>query len=415
MDRHADTTPQGTRAFRPRAAVTAMAPPAAGVHAALSLPHRERIAKLDENEAVRPPSPRVRRALTDYAAGGELNWYPDEAAAALRAALADYTGVGPEWIRVFPGADAALLTLARAFLESGDEVVWPPPSYEPFRECVDAAGGVLVPAPVLSIWEAEPGAVLTAITPKTRLAYLANPNNPTGTLYAADQIAALLWACPDVGFVIDEAYYEFSGATAASLLLAHANLLIVRSFSPAYGLAGLRIGYVLSHPSNLAWLDRIRTGTGCSVPAQVAACAALADQEYLRATVAETRLAMKTLSATLVRMGLDVHPTPANFVLVRVDDPDAVCRFLANRLIFVGNCNRIDGLSGYLRIAVGDTRTAERVVEAFRAMPSALLFPAAPERRRITLDHAPEAPAGHYRVSVDAAPMSRRAPISRDP
>jgi histidinol-phosphate aminotransferase len=414
MDRYANTTPPGTRAFRPRAAVTAMAPPAAGVHAALSLPHRERIAKLDENEAVRPPSPRVRRALTDYAAAGELNWYPDEAATALRAALADYTGAGSEWIRVFSDTDAALMTLACAFLEPDDEVVWSPPTDKPFRECVEAVGGVPVPAPVLSIWEAEPGAVLTAITPRTRLVYLANPNNPTGTLYAADQIAALLWACPDVGFVIDETYYEFSGATAASLLLAHANLLIVRSFSPAFGLAGLRIGYVLSHPSNLAWLDRIRTGTGCSVLAQVAAGAALADQEYLRATVAETRLAMKMLTGGLVQTGLAVRTTAANFLLTRVHDPDAVWRFLANRLIFVGNCNRIDGLSGHLRIAVGDTRTAERVVEAFRAMPSALLFPAAPERRRVTLDHAPEALAGRHRVSMNAAPMSRHALVSRD-
>jgi histidinol-phosphate aminotransferase len=409
IDQSADTMSRA-RAFRPKTTVMTLPRVTVAAHTTLSLPHRERIAKLDANESGRVPSPRVRAALADCLTRADLNWYPDATAAGLKAALAEYAGVGSERIRVFPGADAALAAVVHAFLEPGDEVVWSPPSYAPFRTCVESVGGALVPAQTLSIWEPEPGAMLTSITSKTRLVYLANPNNPTGTLYSSDQIAALLWACPDVGFIVDEVYYEYSGTTVAPLLAAHNNLLIVRSFSAAFGLAGLRVGYVLSHSSHLAWLDRIDAGAGCSGLAQTAACAALADQEYLQATVAEARLAMKSLAASLVQMGLTVRTTPANFLLVNVDDPEGVSRFLTNRLIFVGLCDRIDGLSDHLRITVGDTRTVERVIEAFRAMPSALLFPQLADRHRMTLARVAETPAGEGKSRRRKDPVSRSSP-----
>jgi len=392
----------GHRAFRPTAAIAALKPYLGAGQTTMHLPHRERIAKLDWNECVRPPSPGVRDALVELAAHGTLNWYPDVEATELRSALSDYTGVDPDAIRVFGGADAALEYIARTFLEDDDEVVWSPPTYDNVRVYVESCGARLQAAPVQSIWDPEPGALLAAVTPRTRMVYLVNPNNPTGTLYSADQIAALLWTCPDVGFVVDEAYGEFTGVTAASLVMAHPNLMVVRSFAKAFGLAGLRVGYVLSHPDNLRLIDRIRVGKNTSAAAQVAAVAALRDPEYLRATVAEVRLSMKMLADALGQMGLTVRTTPANFALVRVGDPDTMCRFLANRLIFVRNRHHVPRLDGYMRITVGDTATTERLIAAFRAAPSALLYGTPSERRQWRMVHhaetAPETQAAERRV-----------------
>jgi histidinol-phosphate aminotransferase len=390
--------------IRPAGAVARITPYGGSAQTPIHLPHRERVAKLDWNECARPPAPSVLRALGACVTEGHLNWYPDVEATELRNALSDYTGCDPETIRVFGGADAALEYIARTFLETGDQVLWCPPTYDNFRVYVESCGASLQPAPLRSIWEPEPGALLAGVTPQTRLVYLVNPNNPTGTLYSTEQIAALLWTCPDVGFVVDESYFEFSGISVAALTLAHPNLIVVRSFAKAFGLAGLRVGYCISHPDNLEAIDRIRVGKNTSTLAQVAATAALADRAYLDATVAETRLSMKTLAETCEQIGLTTRTTPANFILVRVADPDSFCRFLANRLIFVRNRNHLERLSGFVRITVGNTQTTERLVAAFRAAPSSMLYgqktagqrlilprrsehPVAPSTSRITPEH----------------------------
>lgn len=391
------------QAFHPTAAVAGVAPYLGAGQAPIRLPHPERIAKLDGNECVRPPSPRVREALAAQARTAPLNWYPDGEAQYVRAALSDYTGLDTEAIRVFGGAGAALEYVARTFLEADDEVIWCPPSNDNFRVYAQSCGARLLAAQTESIWEPEPGALLSSMTPRTKMVYLVNPNNPTGTLYSADQLAALLWTCPEIGFVIDEAYFEFSGVTAAPLVMAHPNLMVVRSFANAFGLAGLRIGYLLSHPDNLASIDRIHTGENTSTLAQVAAVAALGDHEYLAATVAETRIAMRSLAAALKQMGLTVRTTAANFILVQVADPDTTCRFLANRLVFVRNRHHVARMEGYLRMTVGDMPTTERVIQAFEAAPVSALYGEPGRQSRLPMVRPPE----------KASPTPRRHTVSR--
>ena len=402
QDIHSNAT-RIPRGMRPAAAVAGIKPYCGSAQTPIHLPHRERVAKLDWNECARPPAPGVLRALTECIAEGRLNWYPDVEATELRNALSEYTGCDPEMIRVFGGADSALEYIARTFLEPGDQVLWCPPSYDNFRVYVESCGATLTAAPLRSIWEPEPGALLAGVTPRTRLVYLVNPNNPTGTLYSTEQIAALLWTCPDVDFVVDESYFEFSGVSAASLAMAHPNLIVVRSFAKAFGLAGLRVGYCISHPDNLESLDRIRVGKNTGTLAQIAATAALQDRAYLDATVAATRLAMKTLAGVCEQMGLETRTTPANFLLVRVGDPDSFCRFLANRLIFVRNRHHVERLDGFVRITVGDTQTTDRLIAAFRAAPSSMLYGPKFNGRRLILPRGPESSPGtnHPRITTD--------------
>jgi histidinol-phosphate aminotransferase len=387
--------------IRPANAISRITPYSGSAQTAIHLPHRERIAKLDWNECARPPAPGVLRALTECVAKSHLNWYPDVEATELRNALSDYTGCDPEMIRVFGGADAALEYIARTFLESGDEVLWCPPSYDNFRVYVESCGATLQAAPLRSIWEAEPGALLAGVTPRTRLVYLVNPNNPTGTLYSTEQISALLWTCPDVGFVVDESYFEYSGVSAVSLTMAHPNLIVVRSFAKAFGLAGLRVGYCISQPDNLEAIDRIRVGKNTSTLAQTAATAALQDRPYLDATIAATRLAMKTLVGACEQLNLETRTTPANFILVRVGDPENFCRFLANRLIFVRNRHHVDKLDGFVRITVGDAQSTDRVIAALHAAPSSMLYGPNSNGRRLVLSRGPE--------TASETPHSQRA------
>jgi histidinol-phosphate aminotransferase len=193
--------------------------------------------------------------------------------------------------------------------------------------------------------------------------------------------------------LIDEAYYEFCDVTVAPLLHENKNLMVARSFSKAFGLAGLRLGYLMSHPDNLDWIDRIRVGKNTSALAQIAALAALGDLAHLRRVIEETRSTMAALAGRLAGMGLDVRTTPANFLLVRVHDPDTVARYLANNLIFVRNRNHEPGLEGWLRITIGTPALIERIATAFTALPPALLYGREEPLRALHIERPPEEPA----------------------
>lgn len=397
--RSEDSAATTSAAFRPSEQVRLLRPYKGTQQIPLFLPHRERVAKLDWNESVHPPSPAVRSALADCVLHTELNWYPDVDAVALRTALEEYTGVGMEWIRAFGGSDAALEYVARAFLNPGDTVLWVPPTYDNVRVYVESCGGRLKAARPKSIWRGDPRAISDAVTRDVRLVYLVNPNNPTGALYTLEQIDDLLRAHPNVAFLIDEAYFEFCGVTAAPFLHAHRNLMIARSFSKAFGLAGLRIGYLMSHPDNLDWIDRIRVGKNTTLLAQVAAIAALGDRGHLLRVIEETRTTMSELAARLEKMGLEVRTTPANFLLVRVHDPDMVTRALANHLIFVRNRNHEPALEGWLRVTVGTPALIERVAGAFSALPPALLYGREAPLHPMRLERPPEAAGSEDAIS----------------
>lgn len=388
VSRTGKVTPVGP--FRPSEYVRKLRSYSGTPQIPLFLPHRERVAKLDWNESVHPPSPVVRRTLSEMAVRGELNWYPDVDAVALRTALECYTGVDMEWIRVFGGSDAALEYVARAFVSPGDTVIWCPPTYDNMRVYVESCGGRMLPLPQKSIWRADARALHEALDADVSLVYLVNPNNPTGALHTPAQIGELAGAHPETGFLIDEAYYEFCEVTCAGLLKDHSNLMIARSFSKAFGLAGLRVGYLMSHPENLNWIDRIRVGKNTSAAAQAAAVAALEDLAHLRRVVEETRASMTALAGRLTAMGLEVRTTPANYLLVKVADPDMATRYLANNLIFVRNRNSEPGLAGWIRITVGPAALVERVASAFAALPPAILYERETRVSALHLERGPE-------------------------
>lgn len=326
------------------------------------------LVELGANENAYGPSPAARQAVLEVLNG--LHRYPDPTGAALKDALAAHHGVDRGMLVLGNGSHELLMLLAQAFAAPGLEVVASRYGFAVYALAAQAAGATL------RLAEARPEddaamprghdleAIAAAMTPATRIVYLANPNNPTGTWFPRDDLRALLRRVPDdVLVVVDEAYAEFVTAeeagTALALLPTRANLVVTRTFSKAYALAGLRAGYAVAHPQLAAVLDRLRESFNVNTPALAAAAAALADTEHLawvRKRNAEQRDA---LSVALAARGLRVAPSQTNFLLVDFGrEATAIEAGLVERGVVVRPVAGY-GLPTCLRISIG-TRDENR-------------------------------------------------------
>jgi histidinol-phosphate aminotransferase len=319
--------------------------------------------KLDWNEATAPPSPRVFEALASFLATGRLNWYPDPDATELRRRLSKYTGRPSSGIQVFNGSDSALDYLARTFLGAGDHVLICSPCYDNFRVSVESAGADVERVYSKSPFTADARHLAGRIRPNTRLVYISNPNNPTGRMYTVAELDLVLRRLEQGLLVVDEAYYEFAGRTAATLLDRHAHLVIARSFSKAFGLAGVRCGYLLASPALLRHVNKLRNGKDVNALAQVAAASALEDLDHVRAYVAEVKRARAWLVAALRARGHQVVSAPANFILLHSGDPGGLVKRLEARGIYVRDRSYLPQLEAFVRITVGTRSQCRRVVE----------------------------------------------------
>jgi len=331
--------------------------------------------KLASNENPLGAGPRARAALTASLAGVGL--YPDGGGHVLRSRLAAKHGLDLEQVTLGNGSNDVLVLLAETFLTPEHEAVYARYAFAVYPIAVQETGAT---AAVAGAWPADhrmplghdPAAILAAIGPRTRIVFLANPNNPTGTWLDERELDALLGAIPpEVIVVLDEAYHEYSIASGVPdgtrWLARHPNLVITRTFSKAFGLAGLRVGYALSHADIANLLNRVRQPFNVSVPALAAAAAALDDREHLDATLALNRQGLARLREGLLALGLSVLPSAANFVLCDLGRPAAAVNdaLLRQGVILrpVGNY----GLPNHLRITTGTAEQNERVLAAMAA------------------------------------------------
>ena len=272
--------------------------------------------KLASNENPFPPVPAVAAAIAEAATG--VNRYPDHRATELRARLADWVGVTPEQVAVGCGSVGLLQQLCLTFVDPGDEVVYPWLSFEAYPVCVKMMGGVPVNPPLVDhAFDME--AVAEAVGPATKMVLLATPNNPTGTAISTEQVARLVEAISDeVIVVVDEAYREFAdpalGDPVADLVPHHPNVVVTRTFSKAYGLAGLRVGYAVCDPAIVAEIDKILLPFAVNGLAQAAALAALDALDEIQPRI-DALLAERTrLAKELEGAGWALPPAQANFV-----------------------------------------------------------------------------------------------------
>lgn len=348
--------------------IEALRPYQVSTGAALSLGSKASYLKLDWNEAAWPPSPGVAEAIAKYMDLGEPNHYPDVNATELRQELSDYVHLPVSHIRAFNGSDAALRDLCAAFLNPGDVVVIREPTYTQMRTFIAAQGARANPFLASGPFELDQWPLSEAIQAReASMVYIANPNNPTGVLYHAAMIGYLCQIYPNTLFVVDEAYHEFCGFTSARLVEAHRNLAVIRTFSKAFGLAGLRLGYLLAGATVMQGIDKVRNGKEVNTLAQVAGVAALDDLDYVWNRVAETREVQRETAEALRAMGLQVVTTPANFLLVKVDEPRRVMNHLKAGSVLVRDRSTLPQLEGYLRVTVGTTEQMARFVDVMGA------------------------------------------------
>ena len=275
-----------------------------------------RVIKLASNENPLGPSPKALAALV----GGHdsLHRYPDGGAYRLRQALADRWKVSLDHIILGNGSDEVLGLLARTFLAPGDEAVMADQTFVIYKMEVTAAHGKAVIVPLVN-WTHDLDGMAKAITPKTRLVFLCNPNNPTGTMVAADAVARFMAKVPeDVIVVFDEAYLEYVRdphfPESLQYVAQGRNAIVLRTFSKIYGLAGLRIGYGITTPEITNCLNRVRPPFNANTLAQRAALAALGDDEHVAKSRAVNVAGMQQLESGLRALGFAMIPSQANFV-----------------------------------------------------------------------------------------------------
>ncbi len=324
--------------------------------------------KLDWNEATIPPSPRVLEALTDALAGGvSLNWYPELTSPRLRALLADYTGVAADRLLVTNGSDDALALACHTYLDPGDEVVVPVPTYTHFLVFAQSVGGRIEEVRFKDAFELDVARILAAIQPRTKLVYLVSPNNPTGVTYSKKVVTRVLEHAPHAMVIVDEAYFEFFGHSVIELVDRYPNLLVTRTFSKSFGLAGLRIGYLAAHPRTIPDLRRLFNPKSVNALGQVAAAAALEDIAYVKDYVAEVDLGKEMFVEFCKERGLPARSTPANFVLVQPPDPVGYCRDLAEDGVYVRDRSTVPEVTGWVRVGAGTQDQMREVIRRIRA------------------------------------------------
>ncbi len=325
--------------------------------------------KLDANENPYGPSPRVLRAIAESEA---LHAYPDAEQRTLRAALAEYAGLATDNIVVGNGSDEVLDMIIRLLLEPGDKVLSCIPTFGMYKFLTDVAGGKLVELERAPDYGLDIEAIHAAADDRTKIIFLASPNNPTGNSVPREQVIELL----EMGLyvVIDEAYYEFAGHTVADLVDEYETLMVVRTFSKWAGLAGVRIGYAIVSTEVCAYLNQIKQPYNVSVFAQIAALESLKDADYLMGNV--NALVSERARLYEILEGVDyLSPVPSegNYILCNVTrgNGEQIYQLLKQRNIFVRYYDR-PNLKNCFRISVGRPEETDRLADALAEIGSEL-------------------------------------------
>ncbi len=322
--------------------------------------------RLDFNENTVGCSPAVLRALRKLTREG-LAMYPEYQAASRR--LAAFFGVRATEMLLTNGVDDALRLLVDTFVDRSDSVLLVEPTFPMYRFYA-----ALMDARVASLrYDAEMHfpleAVRRALRKRPRVFFLANPNNPTGTLLAKETIRRLLEAAPKTVLVVDEAYAEFSGVTVLPWIRRYPNLVVTRTFSKATGLAGLRLGCVFSGPSMIAQMEKARTPFPVNAAALVAAEAAAHDTGFIRRYVREITRSREDLMRGLASLGIRVFPSAANFVMADFGSRGpAQVEGLARRGILLRDRSSEFGRAGFVRITVGTRAQTHRLLRAIEEL-----------------------------------------------
>lgn len=330
--------------------------------------------KLNTNENPYPASPRVGEAMR--AAIDGLNIYPDPLARRFCQIAAGLFNVDEDWILAGNGSDEILTILMRSFVDPGETIAYPYPSYVLYETLAELQGATArrIPLNADFSWNHDQAGPVIA---ESKLLFVPNPNSPTGTLWSSDDLAPLI---PPQGLlVLDGAYADFAGRpTGADLLHSEkgGQVVLTRTLSKSYGLAGLRFGFAVAHPDLIAGMRKVKDSYNCDALSIAGACAALEDQDYLREITVKILATRARLTDELQRLGFEVTPSEANFVWVRhpgqsherifqgLKDQRILVRFMR----FSATNGDESGIYDGLRISIGTDEQIDRMLAVIQTL-----------------------------------------------
>lgn len=339
----------------------------------LGLPADFSLFKLASNENVLGPSPRAVEAMKR--AAQDVWLYPDDTCFALKNKLAAHFNLKPENFVVGNGSDEVIHFLSLAFLDAtrGDEVVFGAPSFVQYKACAMMAGCAFHPVPLTSDLRHDLPAMAAKVNEHTRLVFIANPNNPTGSVVSRAEFETFLDAMPPhVLVVLDEAYFEYANGDSPNALdtIHNFNVLALRTFSKAYGLAGTRVGFGVARPELIAHLQQVRGPFNVNSIAQAAAIAALDDQQHIEHSIEVNAQGREQLQRAFDEMRLEYIPSQANFVFVRIGvDSAKVFNDLLKQGVIIRTGTPF-GMSDWIRVTIGTTEMNERFLKALKVVLS---------------------------------------------
>ncbi len=327
--------------------------------------HPPRIVKLGSNENPLGANPKVVEAI--QGALTQVHLYPDGASRALRRALSGHYGMPMDWFMAGNGSDEVLLLIAAAFLNAGEKVLVSENTFSEYEFSGRIFDGEIVKVPQTA-HRYDLSAFRQKLDGNTRLVFLCNPNNPTGSYFTHAELEALLEeASPQTLVVVDEAYAEFAVAgdfpDCLGLMRKFPNLIVCRTFSKLYALAALRLGYAIAHPDLLLEMGRVKSPFNVGSLAQVAGIAALEDKEFIRRSLEVNNEGRAYLESELHRLNLEFIPTQANFICFRTERPAVeFCEDLARRGIIIRPLKSF-GLDEWSRVTIGTREQNDAFVE----------------------------------------------------
>jgi histidinol-phosphate aminotransferase len=320
--------------------------------------------RLDFNENTVGCSPRVLERLRQLQFE-PLARYPERESVERQAAT--HLGVDPAGLLLTNGVDEAIHLVCETYLEPGDEVLIVVPTFSMYEIYAAATGAQVITIPASAEFSYPTDEVLARVSPRTRLIAIANPNNPTGTVVSRSDLLRILRATSEAAVLVDEAYFDFYGDSLLAEVATYPNLFVARTFSKAYGLAGLRIGMLVGSAPQMAMVRRVSSPYNVNAVALACLPEALADEDYVRQYVVEVRQGRDKLEEELRSLKLHFWPSQANFVLVQIGERhDAFVRAMRKGGILVRDRSRDPGCNGCVRISVGSNSQTERLIVALR-------------------------------------------------
>lgn len=323
--------------------------------------------RLDFNENTLACSPRVLEALAQVSAS-TLTRYPERGP--VEALVSAHLNRAPKELALTNGVDEAIHVLFSAFLDAGDELLLPVPTYTMYEVYASSTDATVVTVPTDSSFAFPRERLLAAITQRTKIIAIANPNSPTGSVVSRETIIEIAERAPHAILLVDEAYFHFYGHTVVDLVGTIPNLVVARTFSKAYGLAGLRLGALIGSDSLMRWVRRVLSPYSVNTLALVCLPAALADEAFLQNYVSEVLAARTEFESALDALGIKRWPSEANFILTHIGPlHDEFTRLMHQKGILVRDRSSDPGCDGCVRITIG---TRAQMRSAIAAIQEAL-------------------------------------------